>query len=69
MLWIKASSAISVQGLRDAIIVGKVIEDYPDDKDGPSCLILGFTTGGRPIRVQCSYPSRPYNQDYYALRT
>lgn len=50
---------ISVQELRDSIMVGKVIEDYPDDKYGPSCLILGFTTDGRPIHVQCSYPSRP----------
>ena len=49
---------ISVQELRDSIMVGKVIEDYPDDKYGPSCLILGFTTDGRPIHVQCSHPSR-----------
>ena len=50
---------ISVQELRDSIMAGRVIEDYPDDKYGPSCLILGFTTDGRPIHVQCSYPSRP----------
>jgi hypothetical protein len=25
-----------------------VIEDYPDDKYGPSCLILGFTRSNRP---------------------
>lgn len=37
----------------------EVIEDYPDDKYGPSCLILGFTRVGRPLHVQCSYPSRP----------
>jgi Domain of unknown function (DUF4258) len=37
----------------------EVIEDYPDDKYGPSCLILGFTRVGRPLHIQCSYPSRP----------
>lgn len=37
----------------------EVIEDYPDDKYGPSCLILGFTDSGRPLHIQCSYPSRP----------
>jgi hypothetical protein len=37
----------------------EVVEDYPDDKYGPSCLILGFTKAGRPIHLQCSYPSRP----------
>jgi hypothetical protein len=49
---------ISVQELREAILVGEVIEDYPNDKYGPSCLVLGFTGTGRPIHVQCSYPSR-----------
>ena len=37
----------------------EVIEDYPDDKYGPSCLVLGFTNAGRALHVQCSYPSRP----------
>lgn len=36
----------------------EVIEDYPDDKYGPSCLVLGFTDAGRPLHVQCSYPER-----------
>jgi len=37
----------------------EVVEDYPDDKRGPTCLILGFTSGGRPLHVQVSHPSRP----------
>src|SRR5438874_10889754 len=50
---------ISVQEIREAVGTGKVIEDYPDDKYGPSCLILGFAANGKAIHVQCSYPSRP----------
>jgi hypothetical protein len=50
---------ISVQELREAIANGEIIEDYPDDKYGPSCLVLGFTAMDRPLHVQCSYPSRP----------
>jgi hypothetical protein len=50
---------ISVQEIREMIADGQVIEDYPDDKYGPSCLIFGFTLKGRPLHVQCSYPSRP----------
>lgn len=50
---------ITVQELREAIMAGEVIEEYPDDKYGPSCLILGFTLANRPLHVQCSYPSRP----------
>ena len=37
----------------------ELIENYPDDKYGPSCLILGFTEGNRPLHIQCSYPSPP----------
>lgn len=50
---------ISVQELREAVARGEIIEDYPDDKYGPSCLILGFTLVNRPVHIQCSYPSRP----------
>jgi hypothetical protein len=50
---------ISVTEVRQAIAVSLVIEDYPDDKYGPSCLIFGRTLGGRPLHLQVSYPSRP----------
>ena len=50
---------ISVQEIRDSVNKGEIIEDYPDDKYGPSCLIFGVTQNGRPIHIQCSYPSRP----------
>lgn len=49
---------ISVQELRETIAVGEVIEVYPEDKYGPSCLIFGMTSVGRPLHVQCSDPSR-----------
>ena len=50
---------IAVQEIREAIASGEVIEDYPHDKYGPSCLIFGVTASRRPIHVQCSYPTRP----------
>lgn len=50
---------IRVDELREAVASGEIIEDYPDDKYGPSCLVLGFTEHGRPLHIQCSYPSRP----------
>jgi hypothetical protein len=33
---------VAVEEIRQAILGGEIIEDYPDDKYGPSCLILGF---------------------------
>jgi hypothetical protein len=51
---------IRVAEVEDAISgQSEIIEDYPEDKYGPSCLVLGFTKAGRPLHVQCSYPSRP----------
>ena len=52
---------ISVVELEDAV-AGKseVIQDYPEDKYGPSCLLLGYTRAGRPLHIQCGYPSRPF---------
>jgi len=51
---------ISVQEVKEAINQNaQIIEDYPEDKYGPSCLVLGFTRQNRPLHIQCSYPSRP----------
>jgi len=51
---------ISVAEMEDAVAgQSQIIEQYPEDKYGPSCLILGYTKAGRPLHVQCSYPSRP----------
>lgn len=50
---------ISVPEMEQAILENAlIIEDYPNDKYGPSCLILGYTLNGRPLHVQCSYPNR-----------
>ena len=52
--------AITVAEIEDAVSgKSEIIEDYPKDKYGPSCLILGFTKAQRPLHIQCSYPSRP----------
>lgn len=49
---------VSVQELCEAMDNSEIIEDYLEDKYGPSCLVLGFTRGGRPLHIQCSHPSR-----------
>jgi hypothetical protein len=50
---------ITVQEMREAVANSQIVEDYPDDKYGPSCLLLGFTLSDRPLHILCSYPSRP----------
>ena len=45
--------------IQQVIANGEMIEDYPNDKYGPSCLVFGLTLTQRPLHIQCSYPSRP----------
>lgn len=44
---------IALRELERAIAVGEIIEDYPADPRGPSCLILGHTEEDRPLHVVC----------------
>jgi hypothetical protein len=50
---------VTVQEIHETIAAGEIIEDYPADKYGPSCLVFGRTRAGRPLHIQCSYPTRP----------
>lgn len=51
-----AGRAIRSREIEEAVLNGEVIEDYPQDKYGPSCLILGYTAEKRALHVQVSYP-------------
>ena len=56
--WRRNERSIACEEVLETIASGEVIEDYPNDKYGPSCLILGYTDMGRVLHVQCSYPTR-----------
>ncbi|OHB63156.1 MAG: hypothetical protein A2Y76_15370 [Planctomycetes bacterium RBG_13_60_9] len=45
---------ISRHDVRNVVENGEVIEDYPNDARGHSCLILGFGLDRRPIHVVCA---------------
>jgi hypothetical protein len=45
---------VSPNELKDVILSGEVIENYPEDKYGPSYLIYGTTETGKILHVQCS---------------
>lgn len=38
-----------------AIANGEIIENYPEDQRGHSCLVLGYTKDGQPIHSVCAY--------------
>jgi hypothetical protein len=55
---------ITTDEVRAAVERGDLVEDYPADPRGHSCLILGFGDGGRPIHVVCAP-----KEDYLAIIT
>lgn len=49
---------IRVAEIGEAVENGEIIEDHPNDKYGPGCLILGFTNAGRPMHLQITHPEQ-----------
>ncbi len=45
---------ITTTDVETVVMTGEVIEDYPEDARGHSCLMLGFGKSGRAIHVVCS---------------
>jgi hypothetical protein len=45
---------ISAAEVRHVIDTGEVIEDYPEDARGHSCLLLGTGIDNRPLHVVCA---------------
>ena len=44
---------IEIEAIKEAVAGGGIIESYPEDARGPSCLMLGWSQTGRPIHVVC----------------
>ena len=45
---------IEVSEIRQVVEVGVLIEDYPEDARGHSCLLLGWGVEARPVHVVCA---------------
>ena len=50
-----ADDCLSYEEIYFSVIHGEVIEDYPEDKPYPSCLILGWSFSGEPIHSVWAY--------------
>jgi hypothetical protein len=55
---------ISAPDVRKVVEQGELVEDYPEDARGHSCLFLGRGVDGTPIHVVCSPKT-----DYLAIIT
>ncbi len=45
---------ITTADIRSVIFDGEIIENYPEDVRGHSCLMLGLDDGTRAIHLVCS---------------
>jgi hypothetical protein len=53
----RINRGIDSKEIEQAILKGEIVEDYPSDKYGPSCLIYGKTEKGRALHIQIAlYP-------------
>jgi hypothetical protein len=45
---------ISLDEIREVLLDATVVENYPEHKRGPCCLVCGWTSRGRPVHVVCT---------------
>ena len=44
---------ISMSDIKNVLVNGEIIEQYPTDYPFPSCLILGYTEAGKALHIVC----------------
>jgi hypothetical protein len=49
----RIADGLTVSQLEVALSGCKIIEDYPDDPRGESCLAFGFTSEDQPVHIVC----------------
>ncbi len=49
----RLAEQLTVVEVETALMMCEILEEYPDDPRGHSCLALGFTSEGRPVHVVC----------------
>ena len=50
---------ISVDDIREAVVNGMILEDYPEHQRGPCCLMYGRTMNGRNLHVVVTKDTTP----------
>ncbi len=44
---------MTVAEVEEALLPGRVLEQYEDTGKGESCLVVGFTESGKPLHMVC----------------
>ncbi|MBF0142912.1 MAG: DUF4258 domain-containing protein [Magnetococcales bacterium] len=49
----RGNDALTLEEVEQTILTGRILEQYGDTGRGESCLVVGFTHGGKPVHVVC----------------
>ena len=44
---------LTVSEVEEALLTGRILEQYDDTGRGESCLVVGFTERGKPLHIVC----------------
>jgi len=44
---------LSLLEVEEALLSGRILEQYPDTGRGESCLVAGFSDDGKPVHIVC----------------
>ncbi|MBI4826370.1 MAG: DUF4258 domain-containing protein [Nitrospirae bacterium] len=44
---------LALTEVEEALLSGRILEQYEDSGRGASCLVVGFTEAGKPVHVVC----------------
>ena len=50
----RMNDGLTVAEVREALLGGRVLEQYQNTGRGESCLVVGFTDQGIPVHVVCA---------------
>ncbi|MDX8378109.1 MAG: DUF4258 domain-containing protein [Mariprofundales bacterium] len=49
----RMNDMLSLIDVEEALLSGRILEQYPDTGRGESCLVVGFSDKGKPIHIVC----------------
>lgn len=49
----RQNDGLSLLEVEEALLSGRILEQYPDTGRGESCLFVGFSDAGKPIHIVC----------------
>jgi hypothetical protein len=44
---------LTIREVEEALLAGRILEQYEDTGRGESCLVVGFSNNGKPIHAVC----------------